>query len=120
MKNSIIWFIPALCVALGIFLLSTIFAVPIQVEGVSGIDKMEHAFAYFVLTFSFLLAFNKSNLLSSRIILLVVIFSAIYGLGLEFIQYYFFEFRVFEWKDALANLAGVLIGFIAFKFFYRG
>lgn len=119
-KNTTIWFVLAACVAIGIFLLSTVFAVPIQVEGVSGIDKIEHSFAYFVLTFSFLFAFAKAQKMNARIIIYVVLLSACYGLGLEFIQYYFFEFRAFEWKDALANLIGVLVGLGIFKIFFRG
>ncbi len=120
MKNSIFWFIPACTVALGIFLLSTVFAIPIQVEGISGIDKIEHAFAYLVLTFSFLFAFQKARKITIKTALFVVVLSALYGLALEFVQYYFFEYRVFEWRDALANLTGVFIGFGLFKLVYRG
>ena len=120
MSKSNFWFIPAICVAIGILLLSTVFAIPIQVEGVNGIDKIEHAFAYFVLTFSFLLAIQKTKRVKVKLIFVVIALSAFYGLGLEYVQYYFFEYRVFEWKDALANLIGVLIGFGVFKLLFRG
>ncbi|MFK7954327.1 MAG: VanZ family protein [Ekhidna sp.] len=120
MKSSYIWFVPAICVALGILLLSTVFAVPIQIEGVSGIDKVEHAFAYFVLTFSFLLAFHKAKKNRIKIVISVIVLSAFYGLCLEYVQYYFFEYRLFEWKDALANLTGVLLGLFIFKLSFRG
>lgn len=120
MKKSSIWFIPAICVALGILLLSTILAFPVQVEGASNIDKVQHTFAYFVLTFSFLLAFYKINLLSSFKVLIIVALASLYGFGLELAQYFFFEFRMFEWYDALANFIGVLIGFGLFKLFFRG
>jgi VanZ family protein len=120
MKNSFIWFVPAICVAFGILLLSTVFAIPFQVEGVYGIDKIEHVLAYFVLVFSFLFAFSKTQKTSTKTILLVIALSSIYGLSLEWIQYFFFEYRVFEWKDALANFIGVISGFAIFKIIYRG
>lgn len=120
MKNSFIWFIPAICVALGIFLLSTVLAVPFQVKGVSGIDKIEHAFAYSVLTFSFLFAFAKAKMGSRHSILLVIVVASLYGFGLEWVQFFFFDYRVFEWKDALANFVGVISGVVVFKLIYRG
>jgi glycopeptide antibiotics resistance protein len=45
--------------------------------------------------------------------------SSVYGLSLEWIQYFFFEYRVFEWNDALANFIGVISGFVIFKIIYR-
>ena len=114
MKNELVWFIPAVLVALGILALSTFLAIPIQVEGVNHLDKWQHTFAYFVLSFSFLLAFKKSRKLSGKTAWLVLIAAGFYGLGLEFVQFKFFEYRVFEWADALANVLGALLGFILF------
>lgn len=120
MNNKIIWFTPAVLVALGIFMLSTFLTIPIQVEGVGYFDKVQHSFAYFVLAISFLIAFRKSAMLNSKRSLHILIASSLYGLGLELAQYSFFPNRYFEWIDAVANVLGVLIGFIAFKLIDRG
>ncbi|MEM6738373.1 MAG: VanZ family protein, partial [Bacteroidota bacterium] len=75
MERGLIWFIPAILVALGILALSTFLSIPIKVEGVHYIDKWEHAFAYLVLSFSFLLALKKSQRFT-RQISIIVLFSA--------------------------------------------
>jgi VanZ family protein len=120
LNNTTIWFIPAIAVALGIFLLSTFLAIPIQVEGVSYVDKIEHCFAYFVLVLSFLIAFKKSDKLSTKWSYWLLSLASLYGLALELAQYIFFSNRFFEWVDAAANVLGVHIGFVVFKLFDRG
>ncbi len=119
MNSKIIWFIPAVAVAIGIFILSTFLSVPFQVEGIDYFDKVQHCFAYFVLAFSFLIAFRKSEMLSSNRSRFILIAASLYGLGLEFAQYSYFPNRYFEWIDAVANVLGVLIGFVVFKLFDR-
>ena len=114
MDGKLIWFGFAACVAIGIFLLSTFLAFPIQIEGASGIDKWEHAFAYFVLSFSFLLAFEKSSRLGIKTYLLIFCSCTAYGYLLELVQFHFFSYRYFEWLDALANAIGVILGFLIF------
>ncbi len=114
MSKDLIWFTPAVLVAMGIFALSTFLALPIQVEGVSNLDKWQHTFAYFVLSFSFLFAYRKTGRLTNRIQGLVLLVSGAYGLLLEFVQYRFFAYRYFEWADALANLLGAVLGFLIF------
>ena len=106
--------------ALGIFLLSTFLAIPIQLEGVSYLDKVEHCFAYFVLVLSFLIAFKKAGKLSLKRSYWLLFFASMYGFLLELVQYIFFSLRYFEWLDAAANLLGVFIGFSIFKLFDRG
>ncbi len=117
MKKELFWFIPPILVAIGIFALSTFFAIPIQVEGVNHLDKWEHTFAYFVLTFSFLLAFKKKGKLTTKVSVMVLLVAGFYGLSLEMIQFQFFEYRVFEWADAIANLLGAILGFLLFRLF---
>ncbi|WP_425391437.1 VanZ family protein [Ekhidna sp.] len=119
-NQATIWFVPPILVALGIFLLSTFLAIPIQVEGVGHLDKIEHCFAYFVLTLSLLIAYHKSGKLSVRRSYWLLFLTALYGLFLELIQYSVFPNRFFEWFDAGANVLGTLIGFGVFKFFKRG
>lgn len=121
-KNTI-WFIPGIAVALGIFILSTFLALPTKMEGVSHLDKWEHTFAYLVLSFSFLFAFKKYEILDIKAAILIFLGSIGYGLLLEFIQYQFFQYRRFEWLDALANTFGVVLAFYIYfatnkKFFY--
>lgn len=112
-----VWFVPAGIVALGILLLSTVFASPIQVEGVGHLDKIEHAFAYLVLTISFQFAFYKIGQLSTRKRVVVMVLAAIYGVSLEIVQFTLFPNRFFDLFDALANLTGAFVGFIAFSLF---
>lgn len=115
-----IWFIPAFLIALGILLLSTVFAIQFPMaEEVRFIDKWEHGFAYFALVTSFLFAFKKTDSLSNRISRRILIGSGCYGLVLEFAQATFFPARFFEWYDALANVLGALIGFGAFHLIFR-
>ena len=114
MSKDLIWFIPAILVTLGIFALSTFLALPIQVEGVSHLDKWEHTFAYFMLSFSFLFGYKKSGRLTSKISISVLLIASIYGLTLEFTQYQFFAYRFFEWADAVANVLGAVLGYLLF------
>lgn len=118
--EKVLWFIPAVTVALGIFLLSTLFSIPFQVEGVSFLDKIEHCFAYFVLMMSFLIAFKKTNRLSASRCTWLMLLLSLYGFGLELTQYLLFPNRYFEWFDALANVLGVVLGFLIFRFIDRG
>ncbi|WP_370086799.1 VanZ family protein [Ekhidna sp.] len=120
MKRDLIWFVPAVCVALGIFLLSTFLAFPVQIEEVSYFDKIEHCFAYLVLILSFLIAFKKTNRLTNGMSIKLLLISSLYGFGLEFTQYVFFPNRFFEWVDAIANVLGAVLGFLVFKLFDRG
>jgi len=109
------WFVPAIAVTLGILALSTFLAAPIQVEGVNHLDKWQHTFAYFVLSFSFLFAFKKNEMLSRKTSLLVLLLSGFYGLLLELAQYQFFENRFFDLADAIANVLGSVLGFLLFS-----
>ena len=120
LNKTTIWFIPAFAIAFGIFLLSTFLAIPIQVEGLSYVDKIEHCFAYFVLVLSFLIAFKKADRLSTKASYWLLFLASMYGLMLELAQYIFFAHRFFEWVDAAANVLGALIGFFVFKLVDRG
>lgn len=115
-----LWFLPAFIVTLGILLLSTVLAFPVQVEGVDYMDKITHIFAYMVLTFSYLLAFKMTELLTASAIRLLMLGCSIYGMLLELAQYTLFPDRYFEWVDALANVLGVLVGYGLFKLQFRG
>ena len=114
MDKTYWWFTPAIIVALGILALSTFLAVPIQVEGVSQLDKLEHSFAYMVLTLTFIVAFYKTGNLNGRVGIIIFLTTGSYGILMELLQFYFFEFRNFEWNDAIANMVGTTVGFLVF------
>lgn len=118
--RKIVWFIPSVLVFLGIFFLSTMLSVPIQLEGVSFLDKIEHTFAYFVLIITLLFGFYKGSSLNPKTMLLLMLGCSFYGVLLEWIQFMFFPNRYFEWFDALANVSGVLLGSLVFRLFRNG
>lgn len=120
MNFKLIWFVPAIIVASGIFALSTFLSFPVQVEGIGYLDKIEHGFAYFVLVTSFMFAFRKAEILDIKRSYYLLIGASAYGFLLELVQYTFFPNRYFEWIDALANVLGVIIGFMVFKLIFRG
>lgn len=119
MDKTYLWFTPAIGVAIGILALSTFLAVPIQIEGLDDLDKLEHSFAYLTLTIMFLVAFHKTGNLSVRVRIIVFLTAGSYGVLMELLQYYFFEYRHFEWNDAIANVVGTVIGFIFFGVWQR-
>lgn len=118
--KAYIWFVPSFCVFLGILLLSTAFSDPFQIDGLGHIDKIKHAFAYFVLITSLLFGFEKSNLLRRSVWLWLVFGCMGYGVSLEFVQYAFFPNRYFEWLDAGANVLGTVLGAIVFNLIRNG
>lgn len=120
MNLKLIWFVPAIVVALGIFLLSTFLSIPVRVEGIGYLDKIEHAFAYFVLMSSFMFAFKKTEILTTKRSYYLLVGASAYGFLLELAQYTFFPNRYFEWVDAMANVLGVIIGYLIFKLIFRG
>lgn len=105
-----IWFFPPTAVAVGIALLSTLFAAPVQVKWIDHFDKLEHAFAYMVLSFTCMLALHKAGKDSIKVRWVVVLMAATYGILMECIQYFFLAHRTFEWQDMLANAIGSFIG----------
>lgn len=118
--KKFLWFTPAICVVIGIFLLSTVLSVPVKAGDITFSDKLAHGFAYFVLVFTFLFGFYKSKTLTKKITMIVVVLACIYGISLEFVQYSMFKNRYFEFYDMLANVAGSLTGLGLFKLIFRG
>ena len=87
----------------------------------SGMDKLEHIAAYFVLTYSWLLAVeNKSS--PSKLRNWVVLLVFLFGLLLEIVQAFLTEYRIGEVFDLLANSMGIVFAFLFFdklKPFFR-
>ncbi|MEP1093918.1 MAG: VanZ family protein [Cyclobacteriaceae bacterium] len=113
--KSLVWFVPAFLVFLGILLLSTVLSIPVQIEGVGYTDKLSHLFAYFVLIVTLLFAFHKNGMLGTTSWMVLILACSLYGVALEFMQYSLFPNRYFEWLDALANVSGAIIGSLIFR-----
>ncbi|WP_348710513.1 VanZ family protein [Tenacibaculum sp. 190524A05c] len=75
------------------------------------LDKVEHAIAYFVLGFLWLLTFIKRD-----VKVIVIITVALYGVLLEVLQSELTNYRTFDYMDMLANTFGALLAFMVFKF----
>lgn len=87
----------------------------------SGMDKLKHVAAYFVLTYSWLLVVeNNDSPFKSRY--WVVLFVFLFGLLLEILQAFLTEYRIGEVFDLLANSMGIVFAFLFFdklKPFFR-
>lgn len=75
-----------------------------------GMDKMAHAFVYFVLTYLALRALQKTRDLGKKSYWTMIILCSLYGFVLECVQFGFFPGRYFERLDIIANIIGSLIG----------
>lgn len=76
------------------------------------LDKIEHALAYFVLTFLWLLAFFRKE----KIRTLVVVLCISYGILMEILQSTVTNYRTFDYLDMLANAFGVIMALLVFRF----
>jgi VanZ family protein len=77
-------------------------------------DKTIHAFAYFLLTLSWLLTYkNKASKLKISILIIVLII--FYGIIIEVLQGIVTNNRQPEINDLIANLVGILLAFTIFK-----
>ncbi|MDO8350723.1 MAG: VanZ family protein [Gallionella sp.] len=70
------------------------------------VDKLEHTFAYAMLSFWFCQSYSLAK---SRIVVIAALVSM--GIGLEFVQDWS-GYRMFDVLDMLANSLGVLIGWL--------
>lgn len=79
-------------------------------------DKWAHATVYAIFTWLILFGLQrkKGAKLSRRQIVVSVVFAALYGILMEFVQYAFVPGRFYEYADMLANTMGALLGFSLF------
>lgn len=95
--------------------------IPTSVWDIFELDKIIHTALFTVLVFAGLNGLVKQNkyyklrLRAGRIIL---IFSIIYAIILESLQFFIFVGRSFELYDLLADFIGVAFGFILFNAVY--
>jgi VanZ family protein len=77
-------------------------------------DKLIHISAYLLLTLSWLITYkNKYKYLNTNAYIMFLVF--LYGIIIEVLQATITTNRQFEIQDILANMFGIIIGFIVFK-----
>jgi len=80
---------------------------------VSGNDKIIHFLFYAVFVLLLCLAKRKSHL-KMKHNLLIVVFAILYGIVIEVLQGVLTKNREADFRDALANSLGAIVGFICF------
>lgn len=90
--------------------------VPVVPYEVSNLDKIQHGFAYFVLTISWLFTIKETFLKHQYIVIVSCVF---YGIILEVLQSTLTSLRTGDLLDVLANSIGVTVGFFIFTGFYK-
>ncbi|MGK0457678.1 MAG: VanZ family protein [Polaribacter sp.] len=107
LKNKIL--IIAIFVTVCILYLSLI-KMPEYNVAIRHLDKLQHCFAYLVLTFFWLFAFYKKERKH-----LIIFCCILFGILIEVLQYTITNYRTGDYLDVLANSSGVLFGFFIFN-----
>jgi VanZ family protein len=84
------------------------------------VDKLVHILLFFILSYTLLLYFKKSNkkyLKNKRVQIIAIILCIVYGIFLEFFQKIFVPSRSFDVADILADSIGAIFG-LFFYYFY--
>ncbi|HEX4957070.1 MAG TPA: VanZ family protein [Lacibacter sp.] len=71
------------------------------------LDKLVHAFLFFVLTWLWIQYVKQGNKLSRFLLLFIVVTASLYGITMEFVQIY--TGRDFSVGDMIADSAGALL-----------
>ncbi|WP_440068761.1 VanZ family protein [Tenacibaculum discolor] len=82
---------------------------------INHIDKLEHTFAYFVLSLVWLVALRTTKI-NKYIIVFCCFF---YGIIIEVLQATTTSYRSGEILDIMANTTGILIAFIVYNSFFK-
>ena len=85
----------------------------IPAVNIHNLDKLVHAFFHFVFTILWFLFFKKQVKKKNQLKLLVVavVFSVLFGIGIEILQDQFTTSRNGDFFDVLANFMGAVIAF---------
>jgi len=110
LKNSLLFL--SISITILIVILSLINIT--QTIAISSSDKVQHAIAYFTLSFFWLLALKDFKV--KKVIILIACIAL--GIVLECIQG-LTPHRFFEYLDMLANTVGVILGYFAFITFVK-
>ena len=84
------------------------------------VDKIVHILLFFILVYTLLLYFKKSNekyLKNKRVQIISIIICIVYGIFLEFFQKLFVPSRSFDIADILADAIGAVFGLLFFYFY---
>lgn len=73
-----------------------------------GIDKVAHLVLYACFSFFWYTVFTVYNRAKAK--WMAFIFGVLFGIAMEYVQYYFFIDRFFEVSDIIANIIGSFIG----------
>ena len=103
-------FIIAIVVTFSIAYLS-LMRIPNYSYSVSYLDKLQHLFAYFILTICWLFSYRK---VSSRKYMIVTA-CIIYGIIIEVLQSVITDYRTGDYFDVTANTIGVLLALAIFN-----
>ncbi|MFY0602560.1 MAG: VanZ family protein [Flavobacteriaceae bacterium] len=80
---------------------------------ISNEDKIHHALAYLVLTLSWLI--TKSIKFKKTTDFVIILSCFVFGIIIEALQAIITTYRSASYLDILANLIGIIFGFIIFK-----
>ncbi|WP_422089988.1 VanZ family protein [Tenacibaculum ovolyticum] len=104
----------AILITISIAILSLIKIGPQPIQ-INNLDKYEHALAYFVLTFFWLMVFR-----TTKINKLIVVFCCFfYGIIIETLQVTATSYRTGDILDIAANTMGILIAYTIYFLFLR-
>jgi len=113
--NSSLFIAVILSIAIAIMSLMHSTNLPMQNFKIS--DKLLHAFAYFCLIWSWLLVFRNNKTSKSKLILFIALIA--FGIILELLQGSLMQqHRSADWRDVLANVSGLCLGLVTFKYMY--
>ncbi len=105
----------SIAITILIALLSLIKMQPKLIVEVSNLDKLEHSFAYMVLTISWLV--SRDAKFKTTPYLVVLIGCLVFGIIIEVLQERLTTYRSASLLDVVANSLGITLGFILFKAF---
>ena len=106
-------FLIAVSITLSLVILS-LMKIPAHKLGITHLDKLQHCFAYFVLSISWLIVFYKKK--KKR---LVVVCCILLGVIIEVSQNTLTSYRTGDFYDVIANSLGVLLGLLVFNKFSK-
>lgn len=90
-------------------------------DTISFLDKLAHGGVFMIWSFllmRYMYANKKKRIVKNPCVMHLLLFSGIFGLGIEWIQYYL-PFRQFEWTDLAADMAGGVAGYYIYRIFVK-
>ncbi|WP_428743645.1 VanZ family protein [Tenacibaculum sp.] len=112
LKDKLIILAILISISIAIVSLIKLGKAPVKINH---IDKLEHAFAYFVLTIIWLRA-----LITTKINKYFIVFCCFfYGIIIEVLQVTITTYRSGELLDAVANSMGILVALITYNSFFK-